>query len=112
MRLRATAAALGAVGVLLSLPGSALAAEGDFAYSFQHEGQVFRTALHDPEGRVCHRLDLLDAVDASAYRVHNGTTETAVAFADADCASDAYFVLRAGETAPPGVLVRSVLFVD
>lgn len=35
---------------------------------------------------------------------------TGVVYLDANCASETYFVLAPGETAPSGVLVRSVLF--
>ncbi|MGP4017086.1 hypothetical protein [Saccharopolyspora sp. 5N708] len=110
MRLRATVtAALGAAGLLLSLPGSALAAEGEFFYSFDRFGAVQRDALFDPDGEVCHRLDLPNSY-TPAYRVQNETNATAVVFLDPSCDSDVYFVLRPGQHAPAGVEVRSVTF--
>jgi len=109
MRLRATvAAALGAAGMLLALPGSALAAHGEFSYSVQHRGQVYQTSISDPVGHDCHRLNL--PVDSPAYRVHNGTNATAVVFLDSNCATDTFYTLAPGQTAPAGVLVRSVIF--
>ncbi|MER7015510.1 hypothetical protein ABT324_29095 [Saccharopolyspora sp. NPDC000359] len=111
MRLRATAAAaLGAAGMLLSLPGSALAAEGEFYYAAQYQGREYTSTISDPADRTCHRLPVPES--SPAYRVHNGTDATAVVFLDADCATDTYFVLQPGQTAPRAVLVRSVIFAS
>lgn len=109
MRLRATvAAALGAAGLLLSLPGSALAAQGEFSYSLEFQGREYQTSISNPVGGTCHTLDL--PMNSPAYRVTNWTNATAVAYLDANCATETYFVLAPGESAPSGVLVRSVLF--
>ncbi|KAA5824944.1 hypothetical protein ABT337_33110 [Saccharopolyspora hirsuta] len=111
MRLRATAAAaLGAAGMLLSLPGSALAAEGEFYFKAQYQGREYVSAISDPAGRICHRLAVPE--NSPAYQVRNETNATAVVFLDSSCATDTFFTLQPGQTAPRGVLVRSVLFSD
>ncbi|PKW17570.1 hypothetical protein [Saccharopolyspora spinosa] len=110
MRLRAiVTAALGTAGLLLTLPGSALAAQGEFIYSFDRSGAVQRDGLFDPAGRFCHRLDLPNRF-VPAYRVQNRTDATAVVYLDDSCATDVFYVLRPGESAPAGVKVRSVTF--
>ncbi|MEV0701852.1 hypothetical protein AB0I53_28605 [Saccharopolyspora sp. NPDC050389] len=111
MRLRATVAAtLGAAGLLLSLPGSALAADGEFSYWVEGTNAYHQRALLDPAGRLCHRLDLPNP-QTPAYGVRNNTDATAIVFLDENCASDVYhYVLQPGQQAPNGVAVRSVIF--
>jgi hypothetical protein len=110
MRLRATVtAALGAAGLLLSLPGSAFAAQGEFIYWHEGYGTVEQKVLFDPQGRDCHRLDL-PSWYTPGHHVVNNTNATAVVYRDQNCATDVFYVLRPGERAPGGVEVRSVLF--
>ncbi|MFI0462501.1 MULTISPECIES: hypothetical protein [Saccharopolyspora] len=111
MRLRATvAAALGAAGLLLSLPGSALAADGEFSYWVEGTNAYHQRALLDPAGRLCHRLELPNP-EAPAYGVRNNTDATAIVFLDSNCSSDVYYyVLQPGQQAPRDVAVRSVTF--
>ncbi|GAA0536405.1 hypothetical protein GCM10011581_23820 [Saccharopolyspora subtropica] len=109
MRMRALIpAALGALGMLLSLPGSAGAAIGSFTYSLNQDGVFTRQVLHNPVDDVCQHL--VAPWEPAAYQVNNWTDATAVVFRDADCSWDSYYVLEPGEKAPAGVLVRSVLF--
>lgn len=68
MKLRnAVAATLGALALTLSMSGSALAAQGDFHYTYTHadaagaEEQRLESALHDPANDTCINLAWLSA---------------------------------------------------
>jgi hypothetical protein len=110
MRLRATVtAALGAAGLLLSLPGSAFAAQGEFIYWHDINGTVEEHVLFDPAGRECHQLDL-PSWYTPGHHVVNNTNATAVVYLDQNCAEDVFYVMAPGDRAPGGIKVRSVLF--
>ncbi|MER5352488.1 hypothetical protein ABT093_19425 [Kitasatospora sp. NPDC002551] len=107
MRLRnAVLAVTSAIALVLAVPVSANAADGEFRYKY---GADFAGALVDPRSGTC--IDLPEAgEDEPAYAPSNQTRSTATAFLDSGCAGDTYFVLRPGGRAGDRLLVRSVVF--
>lgn len=107
MRIRTTLAAVAcAVGVALSFPVSAHAADGAFAYR-TYQGQK---ALVDPPGRECITLpEVADWDVPPATHAVNDTDASATVFAGPDC-DGPHFSLPpyAGAALPAGF--RSVVF--
>ncbi|GAA2792347.1 hypothetical protein [Saccharopolyspora taberi] len=108
MRLRATVPVVSAA-LLLTVAGSAFAAQGDFIYQVGDRESGAHHLLVDPPGRGCVRLPLPDPREP-AHHVDNRTDSTAVVFLDERCQSDVYYVVPAHSKAPAGVLARSVSF--
>jgi hypothetical protein len=112
MRFRTTvAAAVGALALIVSLPGPASAAVGEFTYVYTdvHGSPATGTLTH-PEGREC--LTLVEAAGEyvpPAHSPRNRTNATAVAFTGRDCDGD-YYSLEPGEAAGPRLKLRSVVF--
>ncbi|GGJ78593.1 hypothetical protein GCM10011583_07720 [Streptomyces camponoticapitis] len=113
MRLRTSvAAAVGALALVIALPASAGAAQGDFTYQHYTETGISQTsALVDPQSRECITLpEVQDETTAPAHSPRNNTDATATVFAGADCEGP-YFTLRPnGGHASERLLVRSVVF--
>ncbi|MFJ4921357.1 hypothetical protein [Streptomyces sp. NPDC088725] len=112
MRLRTTvAAALGALTLLVSLPGSASAAEGRFEYVYtdhHHHEQI--AVLAHPAGRECIPLPGADKWhERPAHSPRNRTNASATVFKNADCTGE-YYTLRPGGSAGKGLEMRSVIF--
>ncbi|MER5641265.1 hypothetical protein ABT095_30510 [Kitasatospora sp. NPDC002227] len=113
MRLRnAVLAAAAAVALAVALPSSAMAATGEFRYTYadadgyEHPGLLF----YPPSGE-CINLPGAESDDQEpAYAPKNGTRSTATVFLDADCAGETYFVLRPGGGASERLLMHSVVF--
>ncbi|MFF8773973.1 hypothetical protein [Kitasatospora sp. NPDC015120] len=107
MRLRnAVLAAVSAIMLVLAVPVSANAADGEFRYRY---GSDFTGALVDPESRAC--IDLPEATaEEPAYAPSNRTASTATAFLEAGCTGATSFALRPGGRAGNRLLVRSVVF--
>ncbi|WP_327710264.1 hypothetical protein OG912_18105 [Streptomyces sp. NBC_00464] len=113
MRLRsAMAASAGALLLLLATPGSALAAEGQFRYTYMtSDGYEAVGFLNDPDGGTCINLQGPGSEPGSAaYAPKNRTDATATVFLDEDCSGGAYYTLRPGGGASDRLLVRSVVF--
>ncbi len=114
MRLRTTAAAaLGALALIVTLPGSANAAEGQFAYTYTTpSGHRQAVVLLDPPSRECVTLPGLNDADTSdsADTPWNNTGSTATVFTGPDC-DGAYYTLRPdGGHASSRLKLRSVVF--
>lgn len=114
MRLRTTvAAALGALALVVTLPGSASAAQGDFTYTYTaQDGSRQQTGLINPPSRQC--ITLPGAADPGrtlpADTPWNNTDATATVFTGPDCDGD-YFTLRPdGGHASSRLKLRSVVF--
>ena len=110
MRLQVTVPVVSAA-LLITLAGSAFAAQGEFTYRYDDKGAGGQHQLEDPRGRDCVRLPLPDSTQP-AHHVDNRTDSTAVVYLDGDCASDTYYVLPPHTKAPAKVFARSVLFAD
>ncbi|AUG82082.1 hypothetical protein CFP65_7505 [Kitasatospora sp. MMS16-BH015] len=112
MRLRnAAVAAFAAIALAVSLPGSAMAAVGEFRYSYadadgyEHPGLLF----YPPSGE-CLNLPGADSDELdAAYAPKNGTRSIAQVYLGADCQGPS-FLLRPGGGATERLQVRSVVF--
>lgn len=120
MKLRnAVAATLGALALTLSMSGSALAAQGDFHYTYTHadaagaEEQRLESALHDPANDTCINLAGVGLEDGQeAFGPQNSTDAWVTLYVGVDCdESSPQWVLRPnGNRASDRLLVRSVKF--
>ncbi|WP_333768594.1 hypothetical protein [Streptomyces sp. IBSBF 2435] len=111
MRIRTTiAAAACAVGIALSFPVSAHAADGPFFYSYGG-GRV--GVLESPRNWWCITLpEVEDESVPPADTPYNETDATATVFTGADCTGD-HFTLRAnGGHASSRLKLRSVFFSE
>ncbi|MFF7813389.1 hypothetical protein ACF1E9_12865 [Streptomyces roseolus] len=113
MRLRSTlASAAGAALLLLTAPGSASAAEGQFRYTYRTaDGYEAVGFLNNPQSGTCIDIQGPGSEPGSpAYAPKNRTDATAVVFLEANCQGDAFYALRPGGGASDRLLVRSVVF--
>ncbi|WP_046509277.1 hypothetical protein [Streptomyces odonnellii] len=112
MRLRHTlAAAAGALALLVSVPGSASAAEGEFGYLFTGmDGRPTKGMLVNPPSGQCVTLpEAAGEYVPPAHSPRNGASSYATVFKDADCKGD-YYTLRPGGSASSRLKLRSVVF--
>ncbi|ARX85935.1 MULTISPECIES: hypothetical protein [Streptomyces] len=97
MRFRtALAAAAGALTLIVTLPTSAAAAEGQFQYTYVGvDGSPRLGFIDDPDSGECHTLpEVADPGSSSpAHSPRNRTDERARVFTEPDCTGDS-FVLR------------------
>lgn len=113
MKLRTTAAAaLAAFALVLSLPGSALAAEGYFNYKYVDDyGQEQHVTLHDPVSGKCVNLHAVSDDDVQpGYGPHNATNSAVVVYAGANCQGPEWKLRAHGRPATDELEVRSVRF--
>lgn len=110
MRLRnAAIAASSALTLLLAVPGSAVAATGEFAYTYRDLAGEHHGRIMGPRSGQC--LDLVQATaDEAAAAPRNRTGSTATAFLDFGCQGDTFYALRPGAGASERLKVRSVVF--
>lgn len=107
MRIRTTLAAVAcAVGVALSLPVSAHAADGAFAYQTV---DGIRVLLAPASGQCVTLPEVADENVPPAILPMNDTGSTAVVFANPDCTGD-YQALAPQAGGPTPIPFRSVLF--
>ncbi len=112
MRLRnAAVAAVSALGLVLAVPGSALAATGQFRYSYTDpDGYEMVGFMNNPPSGVCLNLPGADDDLPAAYAPKNKTDELAVVYVGTDCHGPSW-PLRPGTGASDRLLLRSVEFV-
>jgi hypothetical protein len=114
--LRSVTAAVGAAAsafvLLVTVPGSASAASGQFRYSYTTEdGYEAVGFLNNPADGECITLSPPGSAPGSVSRApKNYTDATATVFLDADCEGDTYYVLPPGRGASDRLLLRSVVF--
>ncbi|MFJ2744427.1 hypothetical protein ACIO3O_32790 [Streptomyces sp. NPDC087440] len=108
-----TAAAGGAAALLTCLPGSAVAASGEFSYVYDDAGH--RTSLVDPPSGTCIMLpgtgqDWFDKLPMIAP--HNGTDQRVYVYQSKDCTGERYGIdpMSGTEESLPRVTMRSVRF--
>ncbi|WP_418960977.1 hypothetical protein [Streptomyces tritici] len=112
LRLAATAAA-GAFALLLSLPGSASAASGQFTYVYADEnGDPAVGRLFDPPSGVCLTLSEVadEATTPPAHSPRNRTDAVATAFTGTDCTGDAFSMRPHTGYGSERLKLRSVFF--
>ena len=114
MRLRhSLAAAAGAAVLLLALPTSAHAAEGDFTYTYiDVTGQEQQATLHDPASGECITLPeaAQEYIRPPAHSPKNRTDSFVVVFTNADCSGDEFTLRPHTGGAGERLKLRSVLF--
>ncbi|MGW7313202.1 hypothetical protein [Streptomyces sp. NPDC054854] len=113
MKLRNTVAAtLGALTLVLSLPGSALAATGDFSYKYVTDlGHEERITLHDPHSGKCINLYAVgDDELTPGYGPHNRTNTPVTVYSGALCTGREWRLRANGNPATDQLEVRSVRF--
>lgn len=113
MRLRTSVAAtVGALALVIALPASAGAAEGDFTY--QHldgTGAAQTSVLLDPQSRECITLpEVENERTAPAHSPRNNTDATATVFTGVDCEGEHFSLRPNGGKASERLKVRSVVF--
>ncbi|MFE4058472.1 hypothetical protein ACFXP3_19640 [Streptomyces sp. NPDC059096] len=112
MRLRTTlAAALGAVALLVALPGPASAAEGTFSYVYTDiAGEPRLGVLVNPESRECITIpEAAGEYVPPAHSPRNRTGSSATVFTGPDCDGE-HYTLRPGGSASARLKLRSVVF--
>lgn len=114
MRLRSSiVATLGAVGLVLSIPGAASAADsarGDFVYRYGSPDAPHIGNLRDPETRVCINLpEVTDLNYDPAFHPENQTDSTATAWTGPDCTGD-YNSINPYKSRNVSFKLRSVIF--
>ncbi|MGW6026334.1 hypothetical protein [Streptomyces sp. NPDC055099] len=114
MRLRhSLAAAAGAAALLLTLPGSAHATEGDFTYTYvDSTGEEGQATLHDPSSGECVTFDeaAREYDQPPAHSPRNRTSSYAIAFTNADCTGEQFTMRPHTGGASERLQMRSVLF--
>lgn len=113
MKLRnAAAAALAAFALLLSLPGSAFAASGEFHYKYtDYFGQEQSATLHDPRSGNCINLYAVGSDEVEpGYGPHNQTDSWVTVYLGADCEGPEWRLRPDGRPARDELKVRSVRF--
>lgn len=114
MRLRhSLAAAAGAAVLILTVPGSAHAAEGDFRYTYvDSSGEEKQATLHDPDSGECVTLPeaAQEYTQRPAHSPKNRTDSFAIVFTNADCSGDQFTLRPYTGGASERLKLRSVLF--
>ncbi|MGW5865293.1 hypothetical protein ACWFRJ_24310 [Streptomyces sp. NPDC055239] len=114
MRLRhSLTAATGAAVLILTVPGSAYAADGDFSYTYvSSAGNEGWVTLHDPAGGECITLPeaAQEYTQPPAHSPKNRTDSYAVVFTNADCSGDNFTLRPYTGGASERLKLRSVLF--
>ncbi|MFJ7268735.1 hypothetical protein ACIQV3_19185 [Streptomyces sp. NPDC099050] len=116
MKLRTAAttagAAMAAFALILSLPGSALAAEGYFHYKYVDAyAQEQHVTLHDPHSGKCVNLYAVgDDEVQPGYGPHNDTDSAVIVYTGANCQGSEWRLRAHGNPARDDLLVRSVRF--
>ncbi|MFE9394979.1 hypothetical protein [Streptomyces flavidovirens] len=113
MRLRSTlAAAVSAFALVLTLPTSASAAEGEFSYTYldPQSGGWQSGKLTDPPSGPCINLpEVENYYVPPAHTPRNSTNRAAIVFVDTDCNGPSWH-LRPGGSAGDRLQLRSVIF--
>ncbi|GAA2632999.1 MULTISPECIES: hypothetical protein [Streptomyces] len=115
MRLRhAAGAAFGALTLLLTIPASASAAEGQFQYTVTGlDGHPLRVVLEDPPSEQC--ITLPEVADPSAsspaHSPRNRTDERAIVFSEPDCTGREFALRPHTGYGTERLELRSVVFV-
>ncbi|WP_316519809.1 hypothetical protein [Kitasatospora brasiliensis] len=107
MRLRnAVLAAASAIALVLAVPYSANAAQGDFGYKY---GFGSTSGLFNPPSGKC--IDIPEATTQEpAFAPENLTRSTATVFLDFDCNGDVFYAMNPGKKLGDRLKLRSVVF--
>ncbi|MET8544033.1 hypothetical protein ABZW03_25795 [Kitasatospora sp. NPDC004799] len=107
MRLRnAVLAAASAIALVVAVPVSANAAQGEFRYKV---APGYTSGLFNPPSGEC--LDIPEATqEQPAYAPENLTRSTATVYLDFGCEGDTYYVMNPGRKLGDRLKLRSVVF--
>ncbi|MGW3209255.1 hypothetical protein [Streptomyces sp. NPDC001135] len=109
------AAALGALALVVTLPSSASAATGDFAYKFVGlDGSPQSVTLHDPVSPGCITLPEVADPGSSepAFAPHNDTDVWVMVFTEPNCTGNSWTLRPHGHPATDRLKLRSVFLTD
>ncbi|MEU8463946.1 hypothetical protein [Streptomyces sp. NPDC029003] len=107
MRLHQTlGAATGALLMVLTLPTTAQAAQGEFLYRTSTHREA---GIHNPESGTCINLPGTGE-NTPGHSPKNHTNATATLFLEADCSGDTYFVVEPGHSLNRRAKFRSIVF--
>jgi len=110
---RTLVALMGATTLLLTVPGSASAANGTFRYTYVDETGMDQTGtLHDPSSGECVVIPEaeIEYFQESAHSPKNRTDATAVVFTNADCTGEWFSLKPYTGGASDRLKFRSVVF--
>ncbi|WP_223767091.1 hypothetical protein [Streptomyces huiliensis] len=114
MRLRDTAvASLGALFLVLSVPASASAADGQFQYTYSGlDGRPQVAVVDDPDSRECITLpEVADPASSSpAHSPRNRTDAYAKVFTEPNCTGDSFTLRPHTGYGSERLKLRSVIF--
>ncbi|GAA1217678.1 hypothetical protein GCM10009665_04470 [Kitasatospora nipponensis] len=114
MKLRSAAAAVttAALALVLSLPGSASAATGNFHYTYtDRHGEERHATLHDPQAERCINLHHVNSDEhPPAYAPHNETDSWVTVYVGTDCQGAHWRLKPHGKRATDQLKLRSVRF--
>ncbi|MFJ3713085.1 hypothetical protein OG204_21040 [Streptomyces sp. NBC_01387] len=113
MKLRnAAAAGLAALALVLMLPGSALAATGEFHYKYVDDhGQEQFATVHDPQSGRCINLYGVDSDELPpGFGPHNQTDSWVTVYVGTDCQGPEWQLRPHGRPARDDLELRSVRF--
>ncbi|MFE2245502.1 hypothetical protein [Streptomyces lavendulae] len=113
MNLRTTlGAGLSALALVLSMAGSAQAAQGNFTYKYVDGYGVERVVtLHDPHSGKCINLHAVgDDEEQPGYGPHNDTDTAVTVYLGANCQGPEWRLKAHGKPAKDTLEVRSVRF--
>ncbi|MFI6049985.1 hypothetical protein ACIBCO_07845 [Streptomyces violascens] len=86
MRLgRTLGAVLGAVALIVSIPSSAHATEGNFDYSYGDPADPTEGQLVGPDDEKCFEANELSGGPTTAFHPRNGTSTEAAVYSDEFC---------------------------
>lgn len=99
----------------VSLATFAVAATGDFSYSYiGPDGKPNRAELSDPNDQVC--ITIPGAADPyesqPAYAPENSTDKYAIVFTEPDCTGDSFVLKPHGRPTTDRLKLRSVTFIS
>lgn len=111
MRIRHTVgAALGALALIVTIPTSAHAADGNFHYNYGLPGSTKSSQLENPDSRVCINIpEVEDKPLQDGFSPNNYTTSEAWLFLEEDCGGP-HTALVQGAKDGPLRLFKSVYF--
>ncbi|QCX81792.1 hypothetical protein C9F11_41060 [Streptomyces sp. YIM 121038] len=114
MRFRtALAAAAGALALIVTLPASATAADGQFQYTYSGlDGRPQVAVIDDPESWKCVTLPEVADPDSSspAHSPRNRTDAYAEVFTEPDCTGDSFTLRPRTGYGSERLKLRSVIF--
>ncbi|MFJ2158126.1 hypothetical protein [Streptomyces sp. NPDC087856] len=111
MRFRhAVGAAIGALALIVAVPASANAIDGNFFYQYGDSTNPTARKLEDPTENVCINIPEVEGKTSTAFSPKNGLTDTeAMVYSNEDC-EGVGTKLAPDDELGPAVKFKSVIF--